>query len=88
LEELADRIVSVNSRFYNLQKAVVVPFGHLSNKLEDPEIAKQLLDKLVSILNKFNLKTERISFGTHKRFLWETRGQVAEASYFEFPKLE
>ena len=85
LDSLVERIINLNNQFYKLKKIVVVPFAHLSNKLEHPEKSKKLFEKLTEKLKEKNFETYRITFGTHKRFLWEVMGQVAGASYFEFP---
>ena len=85
VNSLVERIIETNNQFYKLKKIVVIPFAHLSNKLEHSEKAKEMLEKLVERLKQESFETHRISFGTHKRVLWEIPGQVGEASYFEFP---
>lgn len=85
LNALTERIVELNNRFYKLKQVIILPFVHLSNKIEHPKRAKQIIEKLNEKLQEKGFKTHRISFGTHKRFLWEIPGQVAEVSYFEQP---
>lgn len=84
LNSLVRRVTDLNSQFYKLNKIVIVPFGHLSNKLEKPKQAKELIDKAVQKLKANGFEVNRVSFGTHKRLLWEIPGQPAAASYFEF----
>jgi len=85
LESLVKRSKELNKQFYKLNHIVVVPFAHLSNKLAHPKKARELLAKLVALLQKEQFEVDIISFGTHKDLKLEIPGQPAEVSYFEFP---
>lgn len=88
LKSLIKRIIELDNQYYNnLKKIVILPFAHLSNKLESPEKSKELLEKLREELREKGFEVYRMSFGTRKRLLFETRGQAAECCYFEFPHL-
>ncbi len=81
---LVRRIKELNDNFYKLSHVVVLPFGHLSNKLANPKKAKEFLDKIVELLQR-DFKVDAVTFGTHKDLILEIPGQPAEVSYFEFP---
>ncbi len=85
LNSLINRIIEINNQFYKLSEIIIIPFAHLSNKLETPEKAKKIIENLKDKLELKGFKTNKIIFGTHKRFLLEIQGQVASVSYFEIP---
>jgi len=85
LNSLFLRFYDLNQEFYKSKKVLILPFAHMSNNLEEPAIAKEILDKAIKIFNQKGMPAERASFGTHKSVLWEIGGSIAEASYFEFP---
>lgn len=85
VQKLAERIKELNDTFYKLSDVVVLPFGHLSNRLADPKTTLELLNFLVDLLKKLNFKVDLATFGTHKDLKLEIHGQPAEVSYFEFP---
>ena len=85
LDSLVERATELNEQFYKFNKAIVLPFAHLSNKLEKPKRAKEILNKLTEKLRERSFEVDRITFGTHKRALWEISGNVADVSYYEFP---
>ena len=85
LNFLVERVIKLNNQLYKLKKIVILPFVHLSNRIEEPKKSKEIFEKLVERLKEKGFETYRISFGTHKRLLWEIPGQIGEASYFEFP---
>jgi threonyl-tRNA synthetase len=84
--ELVGRIKELNKSFYHLNQIIIFPFGHLSNNLASPEKAKSLLTKLKLLLEKDRFNVDMASFGTHKDIAFESLGQPAQVSYFEFPK--
>lgn len=85
INSLLLRFRELNQKFYKSEKVLILPFAHMSNNLEEPARAKEVLDKAVNMFKEKGFLTDRASFGTHKNVLWEIGGSIAEASYFEFP---
>ncbi len=85
VQKLSERIKDLNDTFYKLSDVVVLPFGHLSNRLADPETTLELINFLVDLLKQLNFKVDLATFGTHKDLKFEIPGQPAQMSYFEFP---
>ncbi|UCD04422.1 MAG: hypothetical protein JSW73_02195 [Candidatus Woesearchaeota archaeon] len=85
MEQLVKRIEELNNQFYKLNKILVIPFVHLSNKIATPKKALGFVKKLEQILKKKDFNVQSLSFGTCKKFLFEIPGQPADVSYFEFP---
>jgi Archaea-specific editing domain of threonyl-tRNA synthetase len=85
IDNLVERITTLNDQFYKLDEIVILPFGHLSNNLAHPILARQLIDEMVNKLRQRNFSVEKMSFGTHKLYEFDIAGHRAATSYFEFP---
>lgn len=85
IDDLMDRIISLNDQFYNLEKVVLLPFGHLSRNLAHPDLSIKLIDFLADKLKGSGFKVYKMSFGTHKSIGFDIAGHLGGVSYFEFP---
>ena len=85
-DSLVERVSLLNEQFYNLSEVVVMPFGHLSHNLANPDLAKKLIGELANKLEGAGFKkVSKMSFGTHKLYGFDIAGHLGGTSYFEFP---
>lgn len=80
------RIIRLNKDFYKRKQIIISPFAHLSNNLEEPKKAIQLLEEFQNLLQLEGYLIGSVSFGTHKDALFDVIGTKASVSYFEFPQ--
>lgn len=76
-EAYASRAVKESVEFAAKQKVlnlVLYPFAHLSQNLEEPQRAMNLLDYMAKEAEKSGLKIYRAPFGWNKRVSYSTRG--------------
>lgn len=64
-------------------KAVIVPFAHLSNNLAEPKIGLKIIKEIECALSK-NMKVIATHFGSNKSLLLEIYGHAGNARYREF----
>ena len=65
-------------------KAVVVPFAHLSNNLCEPKKSFEILESIENKLKGMKLKTMRAHFGSNKALHLDIYGHTGNARYREF----
>ena len=65
-------------------KAVVVPFAHLSNNLCEPKKSFEILEEIENKLKEMKLKTIRTHFGSNKSLHLDIYGHTGNARYREF----
>lgn len=75
----------MNKDFYNRGHVLVMPFAHLSNKLEEPKQAVFMIKKFAEKIKEKGYKVSVGSFGTNKIWELEVYGHRGSVSYFEFP---
>ncbi|MFC2174695.1 threonyl-tRNA synthetase editing domain-containing protein [archaeon] len=85
IESAVQRVVELNNAFHRKKKVVILPFAHLSNKLEHPRKALPLLVHFQERLQEEGFSVGSASFGTDKDALFDILGHRASVSYFEFP---
>jgi len=85
VESAVQRVVELNKTFHRKNTVVVVPFAHLSNKLEHPRKALPLLAHFQKRLQEEGFSVGSATFGTDKDTLFDVLGHRASVSYFEFP---
>lgn len=65
-------------------KAVVVPFAHLSNNLGDPKKSFDFLEKVELYLKEDGFKVMRTHFGSNKSLHLDVYGHAGNARFREF----
>jgi hypothetical protein len=65
-------------------KAVIVPFAHLSNNLCEPKKSFEILEDIENKLKEMKLKTMRAHFGSNKSLHLDIYGHVGNVRYREF----
>lgn len=69
----------------NNRNVIILPFGHLSSNLADPEKSQRLLEILIKELKRLGNRVKLITFGTHKEWLVDVYGYPRATSWFQFP---
>jgi threonyl-tRNA synthetase len=65
-------------------RAVIVPFAHLSNNLGDPKISLNILKSIEKKLKEKKIKVMGTHFGSNKSLHLDVYGHVGNARYREF----
>ena len=79
------RVDSLNKELLHSNQIILMPFVHLSNKIEKWKRAMELLEQFAKGLDSLGYGVEVCTFGTHKRALFDINGFPGTVSYFEFP---
>ena len=86
VEDARKHIIHMIDEWHGGNKDIILlPFGHLSKNLAKPEISKELIDSLSSLLRKGQKKVDLITFGTHKEWMIDVYGYPRATSWFQFP---
>jgi len=85
LKSAVNRVEFINTEFNLSNKIFVMPFAHLSNKLEEPGKSIEMISRFAKKLEKYGYTVQQGTFGTHKDTLFHIKGHPASVSYFEFP---
>ncbi len=85
VRQAAARVDALNRQFHKQKTVFVMPFAHLSSRLEHANRAVPLLSRFVRLLGEKGYNATLGTFGTDKDFLIDIIGHRASVSYFEFP---
>lgn len=80
-EKLKNEIL-IFSKDTGIQKIVIFPFGHLSNKLASSEETKNFMNLIQNKL--LNFEVIRVHFGSHKALLLDVYGHKGNVRFREF----
>ena len=64
--------------------AVIIPFAHLSNDLEEPKKSFEILEEIEKRVKKEGVSTMRTHFGSNKYLHLDIYGHAGNARYREF----
>ena len=79
------RVDTLNQELLHSNQIILMPFVHLSNRIEKWKRAIGLLEQFANGLRGLGYEAEVCTFGTHKRAVFDINGFPGTVSYFEFP---